>query len=215
MSSIPRPSQPRQDSRRASLAEVLWGKAIPASGSPVEDYLRTRGCYVPTPSIRCLPPNRKHGLAMVAKFQGTSAIHLTRLRPDGLGKAGTDHDKLMIGPVSGFPVVIRSSEWSKPLLITEGVEDALSLSLAFPEWTVWAAGSAGMIPKLVGVADRAVVLVVDADLAGEKAIDRSFDINGGITAIKCKKGLDPNAILVQHGLNALRAMVTRHQPFHR
>lgn len=203
------------DSRREHVANVLWGKTIPVVGSPVETYLRQRRCYVPTPSIRCLPQKGKHGIAMISKFQGTAGVHLTRLRPDGMGKAGTDNDKVMIGPISGFPVVIRSNEWSKPLLITEGIEDALSLALAFPQWTIWAAGSASMLPKLVKVLGKDVVIVVDSDLAGEKAIDRSLDSNDRITVIKCKKGLDPNAILIQHGLNALKAFVTRHQPFHR
>jgi hypothetical protein len=151
---------------------------------------------------------------MVAKFQGTSAVHLTRLQPDGMGKAGTDHDKLIKGPCSGFPIVIQSGLWGRPLLICEGIEDGLSLSLAFPDWNVWAAGSAGHIHKLVPV-DRESIVAVDDDMAGEGAYKRSLSINPGIRVVFFRKGLDANAILVKHGLNALREFVTRHQPFHR
>jgi hypothetical protein len=151
---------------------------------------------------------------MIAKFQGTSAVHLTRLNRFGSGKAGTDHDKVMIGPCSGFPIVIRSTEWSKPLIICEGIEDGLSLALAFPDWNVWAAGSAGHIPKLVPV-DREVIVVVDYDTAGIRTSKRCFSINPATQVIRFPKGLDANAILVQRGLNALKDFITRHQPFHR
>jgi hypothetical protein len=155
---------------------------------------------------------------MIAKFHGVSAVHLTRL---GVGadmmvvKAGTDHDKLIVGPCSGFPIVLRSTEWSRPLLICEGIEDGMSLALACPRFTVWAAGSAGHIHKLVGAVGRSVVVVVDDDMAGEGAAKRSLSINPETKVIRFQKGLDANAILVKHGLNALREYVTRHQPFHR
>ena len=209
------PLPPKDNSARKALAERLWGQSLAVHNSPVEVYLRLRKCYAYSHAIRYLPARDRYHPTMICKYQGTSAVHLTRLRPDGMGKAGTDHDKLMIGPVSGFPIVIRSNQWSKPLLICEGIEDGLSLSLAYPQWTVWAAGSASMIPKLVKVADKLVMIAVDDDMAGEKAAEKSISINSETKVLRFKKGLDPNAILVQHGLNALKESVTRHQPFHR
>lgn len=211
------PIAPKDNSDRMRLAERLWAKShqLPTwITNPVVAYLRCRKCYWPSPSLRYLPPDGRHHPTMIAKFQGTSAVHLTRLREDGLGKAGTSHDKVIIGPCSGFPIVIRSSGWSKNLLICEGIEDGLSLSLAFPDWTVWAAGSASMLHKLVP-GDRDVMVVVDYDMAGIKAAKRSISINPQTTVIKFPRGLDPNAMLVNHGLNALKDFVTRHQPFHR
>lgn len=203
------------NTERMRLAERLWGQSRPIAGSPVEVYLRLRKCYYPSPSIRYLPPNSKHVPTMITKFQGTSAVHLTRLRPDGMGKAGTEHDKVMIGPCSGFPMVLRSNQWSKPLLICEGIEDGLSLALAFPQWTIWAAGSSGHIPKLVQVADKQVVAIFDFDMAGIKMAKRAFALNPEVSIIKFPKGMDPNVILCQYGLNELRARVTCHPPFHR
>jgi Toprim domain len=208
---------PKDNNARKALADRLWGMSYPLgrTHTPVETYLRSRGCYLPCPSIRSLLSRKNHPPTMIAKFQGTSGVHLTKLRLDGSGKAGTDHDKVMIGAVSGFPIVLRSGEWSKPLLICEGIEDGLSLALAFPTWTVWAAGSASMIHKLVGNTPKEVVVVVDYDMAGIKAVKRCFSINPDTRIIRFPKGLDANAMLVNRGLNALKDFVTRHQPFHR
>jgi hypothetical protein len=203
---------PRKDNTaRKALADRLWARSYPLgrTHTPVETYLRSRGCYLPCTSIRSLVSYKNHPPTMIAKFQGTSGVHLTKLRLDGSGKAGTDHDKVMIGAVSGFPIVIRSVEWSKPLLICEGIEDGLSLALAFPDWTVWAAGSASLIPKVLPKY-RPVKVVVDYDMAGIKTVKRCLSINPDTEIIRFQKGLDPNAILVHYGLNALRTKVTRH-----
>jgi hypothetical protein len=208
---------PIDKTARRLLADRLWAKSYPLgrTHTPVETYLRSRGCYFPCPSIRSLVVYKDHPPTMIAKFQGTSGVHLTKLRLDGQGKAGTDHDKVMIGSVSGFPIVIRSMEWSKPLLICEGIEDGLSISLAMPDWTVWAAGSSSMIHKLVPKDKPDVIVAVDYDGAGIKAAKRCLSINSEVRVIRFPKGLDANDIVVNSGLNALRSFITRHQPFHR
>ena len=220
----PMPATPlpqKDNSERMALAERLWGMAhhwpicFPYPRIyPHETYLRVRKCFWPSPSIRYLSPDKGRPPRMVAKFQGVSAVHITKLQPDGMGKAGTDHDKVIVGPYSGFPIVIRSSGWSNNLIISEGIEDGLSLSLAFPHWTVWSAGSSSVIHRLIN-ADKPVIVAVDDDMAGQKAAERCLSINPQTSVIKFPKGLDANAILVQHGLNALRDFVSRHQPFHR
>jgi hypothetical protein len=125
----PMPATPlpqKDNSERMALAERLWGMAVLPYQSPVQIYLRSRQILWPPACIRYLPPNGRHHPTMVTKFQGVSAVHLTRLKLDGSGKAGTDHDKVMIGPCSGFPMVLQSKAWSNPLIICEGIEDGLS-----------------------------------------------------------------------------------------
>lgn len=218
---LPATPLPQKDNtERKRLAECLWGMSISLPQfrllpTQTEIYLRMRKCYLPCVAIRHLPPDKGRPPRMISKFQGVSAVHITKLNPDGLGKAGTDHDKVIVGPYSGFPIVIRSGWWSEPLIISEGIEDGLSLALAFPRWTVWAAGSSSVIHKLVGNTPKEVILAVDDDMAGNQAAQRSLSINPGTRVIKFQKGLDANAILVNHGLNALKDFVTRHQPFHR
>ena len=74
-------------------------------------------------------------------------VHITRLTPDG-GKAPIDPAKIMLGPMSGLPIVLAPGNDGLGLAITEGIEDGLSV---FEETGlgVWAAGSAGNMPKIV------------------------------------------------------------------
>lgn len=96
--------------------------------------------------------------AMVNAAGNVAALHFTFLAPDGSGKAPVDKPKLMWPATKG--AVIRVSRGYRNLnaetaagqkrpamvAITEGVEDALSISLAVPEMRVWAAGSlAGLL----------------------------------------------------------------------
>ncbi|RWN58465.1 hypothetical protein [Mesorhizobium sp.] len=52
-------------------------------------------------------------------------MHLTRLRPDGSGKA-EEPAKIMIGRSKGAPIVLAPLNDLLGLIVTEGIEDALS-----------------------------------------------------------------------------------------
>jgi phage/plasmid primase-like uncharacterized protein len=96
------------------------------------------------------------------------AVHLTRLAPDGLRRL----DKIMIGPVSGHPIVLASANDGLGLVIAEGIEDALSLHEA-TGLGVWAAGSATHLAKLAPAVPGYVAwitLAEDDDDAGRKAV---------------------------------------------
>jgi AAA domain len=86
-------------------------------------YLRDARGYdgVLPHTLRFLPAAGDFPPAMIAAFgipeepePGVLAIsaneirgvHLTRLKPDGSGKAGTERDKIMLGSSSGWPVVL-------------------------------------------------------------------------------------------------------------
>ena len=76
-----------------------------------------------------------------------TGVHITRLTPEGR-KASIDPGKIMLGVMSGLPVVLAPVNDGLGLAITEGIEDGLSV---FEETGlgVWAAGSAGNMPKIV------------------------------------------------------------------
>ena len=169
-------------------ARWLWNRSVPGTGTPVERYLACRGIPGPVPSsLRFLIPHKAgHHPAMIAAFglahesepgnfimppSRVMGVHLTLLRPDGCGKAGTSHDKLMIGPSSGWPIMIAPINDLGGLTIAEGVEDALSLHRA-TGLGAWAAGAANRLPKLAGVMPldaECVMIVVDDDAAGRRA----------------------------------------------
>ena len=191
-----RPTPPRQQHDAADrahqaqqLAKARWLHqcSVEGRGTLVETYLRSRGIDEPPPStLRFLPPRKpSHHPAMIAAFglpherrpgelqmppERIKGVHLTLLKPDGSGKAGTDRDKLMIGPSNGCPIVIAPANDMGGLTITEGIEDALSLHQA-TDLGAWASGAAGRLPKLadkVPMYVEAVTIAVDDDVAGRR-----------------------------------------------
>jgi Toprim-like len=86
------------------------------------------------------------------------------MKPDGSGKAGTDSDKFMVGSPS-FPIVLTPPNDGLGLIITEGIEDALSGQEAT------AAGAASRLPALadkIPAYIESVTIMVDADAAGRR-----------------------------------------------
>jgi hypothetical protein len=108
---------------------------------------------------------------MVAAFVQSAeiqAIHLTRLKPDGTAKAGTDKDKIMLGRPRGAPIILAEIDDGLGLAITEGIEDGLSVHEA-TGLGVWAAGAASLMPALASAVPgfvEVVTIIVDDDKAG-------------------------------------------------
>lgn len=154
---------PAKAADNAATAAWLWSRREPVSEScPAGLYLRqTRRYGGPIPStLGYLPANGRHPPAMIAVFgfgeepepggidppAEVTGVHITRLTPDGR-KAPEDKPKIMLGPMSGLPIVLAPVNDGLGLAITEGIEDGLSV---FEETGlgVWAAGSAGNMPKI-------------------------------------------------------------------
>jgi hypothetical protein len=166
--------------RQLEKARWLWKRRRPLEGSLGEVYLRARGYGGTLPAtLGFLPPLKsEHQPAMIAAFaladepepgvlsiydDQVCGVHLTLLRPDGSGKAGTSRDKIMVGPSNGWPIVIAPMNDLLGLIICEGIETGLSLYEA-TGCGVWAAGSAGRMPVL---ADRVPSYVDCITIAGE------------------------------------------------
>jgi hypothetical protein len=177
----------RQSSaERLSKARWLWSQHKPIIGSLAETYLRdVRGYDGPIPAtLGFLPPRGKHGPAMIAAFGvayepepglleiadiQVRGVHLTRLAPDGSGKAGTERDKIMLGSSIGYPIILAPPNDLLGLAITEGIEDALSVHDA-TGLGVWAAGCASRLPALANAVPNyieAITIYSDADTAGQ------------------------------------------------
>ena len=158
-------------------------------------YLRDARGYsgIPPATLSSLPSSRPHHYpAMIAAFGVASEIepgivdidadqirgvHLTLLKPDGSAKAGTERDKLMVGPSSGWPIVVAPVGDLLGLAITEGLEDALSVHQA-TGLGVWVAGSAGRMPALASRVPpylETVTIFAHADDAGRKFAPRLAD----------------------------------------
>jgi hypothetical protein len=187
--SAPRPrsqpikTEPTPD--KSATARFLWTQRKPIAGSIAERYLREpRGYRGPLPAtLGFLPARGEHAPAMIAAFgiptepepghlvvsdDAVTGVHLTKLRPDGSGKADAEKAKIMIGPSMGEPIVLAPCNDLLGLAVTEGIEDALTVH-ELTGLGAWAAGSAGRMPALAdAVPDyvEAVTIMVDANDAG-------------------------------------------------
>lgn len=173
--------------KRHSLAEYLWLRREPAQGSPVETYLReVRGFTGRIPdTIGYLPGRGDHAPAMVAGFgladepvpgavslpvAKLRGVHLTKLKPDGSGKAGSDKDRLMIGYSAGWPIVAAPMNDLLGLAIIEGIEKGL----AYHQVTglgVWVAGAAARMQSLLSVVPQytdCITVCIDEDKDGQR-----------------------------------------------
>jgi hypothetical protein len=170
---------------RLKVAMSLWRRRVAIEETAAEIYLRKARCYggrLPA-TLGFLPASGDYAPAMIAVFgmaRETSpgdlaiddsvicGVHITSLKPDGSGKAGTDRDKIMIGKSTGLPIVLAPPNDGLGLAITEGIEDGLSIHEA-TGLGVWAAGSAARLPALARVIPPyidSITIVADADEAG-------------------------------------------------
>ncbi len=173
--------------RQAQKANWLWSQRQPIAGSPAERYLRqARGYFGPIPeTLAFLPPRKSnHHPALIAPFSicaepepgvlgdpvDVDAVHLTLLRADGSGKADIEANKLTIGRPLGRPIALASANDLGGLVITEGIEDGLSVYAA-TQFGTWAAGAAPFMPALADtVPDHIETITIYAhdDPTGER-----------------------------------------------
>jgi hypothetical protein len=177
----------RERAKSRSKSQWLWASRELFKGSIAEIYLRKcRGYRGALPStLGFLPARDDYPPAMIAAFgmaretepgqlviddAAVTGIHITKLKPDGSGKADTEADKLTIGVGNSSPIWLAPINDGLGLVIAEGIEDALSAHQA-TGLGAWAAGSAGRLP---GMAEwvppyvETVTILVDADDNGEK-----------------------------------------------
>ena len=196
---------------RLSKALWLWSNGKPIIGSIAERYLgdaRGYGGSLPA-TLGFLPARGEHPPAMIAAFglahevepgviaiadTAVTGVHLTRLKPDGSGKATfedpDENAKIMVGHSAGSPIILAAPNDLLGLAITEGIEDGLSVH----EDTglgVWAAGTASRMPALAPVVPFYIdctTVVGDDDRDGRRF---ASDLADGIRA----RGMDARAII--------------------
>lgn len=216
---------------RAGRAKSWWLKqGEPIDGTPIETYLQdVRGVPLSevqmTGAIRSLAPSDRGPhwtmfAAMVRPVNGKGeirAVHMTYLTPDGR-KADVDPVKKMWGDKRGASIRVCKGDLkvspeqaakqgkSSALAICEGIEDALSLAVIWPEWQIWAAGDVGNLRAIAEVngwppCASQVVLVADNDpegskagLAFEKAKEAWLEVSEGreISEMRCFNHKDVN-----------------------
>lgn len=168
---------PKADWSKA--ARTIWDGAAPISGTPAEAYLRSRGITMDLPhTLRFAhlryPQEQSRRPALVAAVcapdGNLTGIQRTFLTDDG-GKADVPEVKLSLGRVAGGAIQIGPPVAS--LIVTEGLEDGLTLAQALGR-SVWVSAGTSMLPRMeLADVTRAVVIGADGDAPGEAAATKA------------------------------------------
>ena len=189
------PAKPKTDMRPVAQRIIDGSAAI--EGTPAEVYLRSRGIAMPLPhTLRFahLAPPKIEGngllaangpgllptLIAIVTDPGGALVGLQRtyLTNDGRKAAtkATETDrkpkvKYSLGNVVGGSIQLGPPAAS--ILVTEGLEDGLTLAQALGR-SVWVAAGTSMMPQMV-FADvaKAVVIGADGDAPGQVAADKA------------------------------------------
>jgi len=165
---------------RSEEARTIWSASVPIKGTVAETYLRNRGLTLPLPD--CLRfaslPYGKRGpeypvLVTAVSMDGGRIVGIQRtyLRPDGSGKADVPAPRLSLGKLSGGAVHLTPP--ARPLILTEGTEDALSLIQATGRATWAALGTSNLAKVVLPPMVEDVVIGADNDPAGEAAAHKA------------------------------------------
>ncbi len=168
------------DAHRTRIALEIWRASKPATGTPVEAYLRARGLTMPLPRALRFHRGLKHpagatwsamiGLVTRGIDNLPLAIHRTFLERDGAGKAPVEPAKMMLGPCRGGAVRLSSS--SDGLMIGEGIATCLAAMQATgrPAWAALSTSGLGALDLPDVISD--VTVLADGDKPGEAAACR-------------------------------------------
>jgi phage/plasmid primase-like uncharacterized protein len=156
----------------------LWASSVPAQGTAVEVYLRSRAIDMAVPQdIRALSmlyhtPSQQEFPAMLAAVRhGRSgeltAVHRTWLKPDGSGKACIEPNRMMLGQVMGGALPLSAA--APEMIIAEGIETALSV-MQMTGVSTWAAlSTSGLKGLALPPVAQNVTIACDNDPAGLNA----------------------------------------------
>ena len=185
------PAKPKSDMR--PVAQRIVKDSVPIVGTPAAIYLRSRGITMDPPHTlrfaRLAPPKIEGNGVLAANGPGLLptlvaivmdaagelvGLQRTYLTEDGRKAATTATDtdrkpkvKYSLGNVVGGAIQIGPPAAS--MLVTEGLEDGLTLAQALGR-SVWVAAGTSMMPQMTfGPVTRAVVIGADGDAAGDVA----------------------------------------------
>jgi putative DNA primase/helicase len=167
---------------RTEHAIKIWNDSSVENRLLVESYLMARGYDQSIPlTIRQHPRLYHRDLkgyypAMVAAVslwpnENIKGVHRTYLCEDGTDKAPIFSNKMMLGNIKGGAVMLSPA--SSHLVLTEGIETALSIYMAtgLPTWaTLSTSGMVGIkVPSLE--ITQEITIAADNDTAGRQASD--------------------------------------------
>ena len=191
------PAKPKSDMR--AVAQRIVDASVPIDGTPAEAYLRSRGITMPLPHTlrfaRIAPPKidgngllAANGPAPLPALIGIVTdpagallgVQRTYLTENGRKAATTPTEsdpkpkvKYSLGQVIGGAIQLGPPAAS--MLVTEGLEDGLTLAQALGR-SVWVAAGTSMMPQMTFEdVTRAIVIGADGDAAGSVAAGKAAE----------------------------------------
>ncbi|MDA0780700.1 MAG: toprim domain-containing protein [Rickettsiales bacterium] len=167
---------------KVSMARSLWKSSNAPKNTIAESYLKNRGINITLPeTIRfhdniINPTTGMYHPSLVAAIQDIAgkitAIQTISLNPhNGEKITGKGiRSKSFKGAIKG--AAIRLSPLSDKLVITEGLEDALSILQCCPDLTVWSGLGGNIRTVQIPIKIRNVVIAADNDEAGGKLAEK-------------------------------------------
>ena len=164
----------RDEPDTIEAARRIWTSSGPITGTAGAAYLFNRGITMALPdSLRFARLKHPAGgihpavvALVVTPDRRVAGVQRIFVSEDGMGKAKVPTAKLSLGRIAGN--AIRLGPPAKEIIITEGLEDALSVQQALGKVT-WAAAGASMMSRMVfPLAVERVVIGRDNDPAGER-----------------------------------------------
>lgn len=209
-----------EEAERLARARRAWVQASPIRpGGPADRYLRGRG--LAPPDEPSWPPTIREGsdrdgpflIAALGRWPSReiAAVQITRLTSDGRKRSSADPVRLTLGLARGAACRLRAWSPGRPIVLAEGLEDALAIALADPDAVPWACLGATNAAR-VALPERAeAILALDADDAGRLAAAeaaRALASRGHrVRIVDLPGGGDPAALAEAGDLGRLAAAV--------
>lgn len=170
----PSPAPARHESTTIEAARKIWRNAGPIEGTAGAAYLFNRGITMKLPdSLRFAQLKHPSGTMhpsivaqVVTADRKIAGVQRIFVADDGIGKAKVATPKLSLGRIAGN--AIRLGAPASEVIVTEGLEDALSVLQSLGR-VAWAAAGASMLSRMIfPLAVKRVVIARDNDAAGER-----------------------------------------------
>jgi putative DNA primase/helicase len=169
------PDAPPRD--HSKTIRSIWEETVPATGTMVEKYLRSRGITVPPPPSLRFHPGLYH-TATKSRWPGMVAartdaegrfvtVHRTFLQPFSAAKAPIDPVRMDIGPANGTGILLAPV--AEEMVVGEGIETVLSGMQMSGIGGIACGVAINLRAVLLPAAVRHIRILVDGDEAGENA----------------------------------------------
>lgn len=214
--------------RRAAYARQILDEAVDPAGTAAAAYLESRGLTAPFPScVKFLPDARTGEGALVGILTTATGevmgAQLGFLDPDGRKSTVRPRRQLFFAEKSGqtaFRIsVTESTEDAVPLVVVEGLEDALSIARAGAAREVIGVPGVGRFGNFDLPAGDEVVVFCDGDAADSEAarqlgeaVDRWVLAGARVRLTATPAGADANSVLQDKGPEELRRLVAEAAP---